>query len=103
MQTYHVIVRKHWFRQKPVFTYKLSDYERRLSEVDKIKMSFNAGNMIYLMMSRLTKADWKKQEALIFAYRNLVFKLSYVDIIWQKDNINILHLLGEKNDVMWAL
>lgn len=103
MQTYHVIVRKHWFRQKPVFTYKLSDYERKLSEVDKIKMSFNAGNMIYLMMSRLTKADWKKQEALIFAYRNLVFKLSYVDIIWQKDNINILHLLGEKNDVMWAL
>lgn len=103
MQTYHVIVRKHWFRQKPVFTYKLSDYERRLSEVDKVNMSFNAGNMIYLMMSRLTKADWKKQEALIFAYRNLVFKLSYVDIVWQKDNINVLHLLGEKNDVMWAL
>lgn len=103
MQTYHVIVRKHWFRQKPVFTYKLSDYERRLSEVDKVNMSFNAGNMIYLMMSRLTKADWKKQEALIFAYRNLVFKLSYVDVIWQKSDINVLHLIGAKNDVMWAL
>ena len=103
MQTYHVIVHKHWFRQKPVFTYKLSDYERRLREVSKVCLSFNAGNMIYLMMSRLTKADWKKQEALIFAYRNLVFKLSYVTISWQKENLNVLHLSGEKNDVMWAL
>ena len=101
--SYHILVRKHWFRQKPVFTNKLSDYERRLGEVDKVNMSFNAGNMIYLMMKRLTKADWKKQEALIYAYRNLVFKLSYVDVIWQKDNISVLHLIGAKNDVMWAL
>lgn len=100
---YHVKVEKFWFRQKPVFTKRLSEYERQLRESDSVIMELNAGNMIYSMMRRLQDSDWEKQNALIFAYRNLVYKMSYVTVVWNRKDMRFLHVHGRKIDVMWAL
>lgn len=100
---YHVIVPKYWFRQKPVFTNRLSDYERNLRDMKTVSMEFNAGNMIYQMMRQLEASDWERQDALIHSYRNLVYKISYVSIDWNREDIRFLHFKGQKNDVMWAL
>ena len=102
-ERYHIVVRKYWFRQKPIFTGRLSEYERQLRTRKVVRLSFNAGNMIYMMMRRLTSVDWQKQNALIYSYRNLVYKLSYVDIRWFQKHMDVLHLFGQKNHVMWAL
>ena len=100
---YHVAVRKYWFRQKPIFTNRLSEYERKLRSEKEVRLVFNAGNMIYLMMRRLTAVDWEKQNALIYSYRNLMYKMSYVDIFWRREDMQVLHMKGQKNDIMWAL
>lgn len=100
---YHVIVPKYWFRQKPIFTQRLSDYERKLRDVPTVNMEFNAGNMIYQMMRRLTAEEWDMQDALIHSYRNLMYKISYVYVAWNRSDIKFLHITGQKNDVMWAL
>ena len=103
VRPYHVMVPKFWFRQKPVFDQRLSDYERKLQDKKNVVMKFNAGNMIYQMMRRLPSDDWEKQDALIYAYRNLVYKISYVNVIWYRKDIELLHFVGQKSDVMWAL
>lgn len=103
MADYHITVRKFWFRKKPVFAQPLSEYALALRDTSSVVMRFNAGSMIYLLMSRLTRADWAKQDALVYSYRNLVYKLSYVDVTWQRDDMNVFHMEGRRNDVMWAL
>lgn len=103
VKPYHVVVPKFWFRQKPVFDQRLFDYERKLQDTKHVVMKFNAGNMIYQMMRRLSADDWEKQDALIYAYRNLVYKISYVNVVWYRKDIEFLHFVGQKSDVMWAL
>lgn len=103
VRQYHVIIPKYWFRKKLVFTSQLSHYERQLHDKQQIRMEFNAGNMIYQMMRQLNEDEWEKQNALIYSYRNLVYKMSHVKVVWRKKDINLIHFLGNKNDVMWAL
>lgn len=103
IRPYHVVIPKYWFRKKLIFTNQLSYYERQLRDKLQVKMEFNAGNMIYQMMRQLNEDEWEKQNALIYSYRNLVYKMSHVKIVWRKKDINLLHFLGNKNDVMWAL
>lgn len=100
---YHVAVPKYWFRQKPIFSDRLSEYEKKLRTQAMVGMELNAGNLIYSMLRRLDRSDWEHQDALIHSYRNLMFKLSYVTVEWYRKSINVLHLKGKKNDVMWAL
>lgn len=103
IRPYHVIIPKYWFRQKPVFSRRLSDYERVLRDKPSVGMKLNAGNMIYQMMRRLSSDDWEKQDALVYAYRNLVYKISYVKVGWFRNDMQYLHVTGRKSDVMWAL
>lgn len=101
---YHIKMRKSWFRAKDVFTDRLNHYERLLVTQRSVNMELNAGNMIYIMMQRLEMGvDWEKQAALISSYRDLVFKLSYVSVVWDRKDINFIHMDGQKADIMWAL
>lgn len=100
---YHVIVARDWFRQKPVFGYRLSDYERKLRDYPQVMMRFSAGNLIYQMMKRLRPDDWEKQDALVYAYRNLMYKISCVRVDWTRQDMHVIHMRGRKGDVMWAL
>ena len=103
IQLYQLRVDKSWFRGKNVFTERMYDYERRLLHNDSVVMRINAGNMIYVMMRRLDGADFKKQESLISSYRDLMYKLSYVNVVWYREDRNHLYIEGEKSDIMWAL
>lgn len=103
VRPYHVIVSQFWFRQKRAFLLLLSEYEKLLKDRRYIELKLNAGNMIYQMMKQLKPDEWAKQNALIYAYRNLVYKLSYVTVTWYRQDMNYLHLTGRKADVMWAL
>lgn len=100
---YQLRVHRDWFRGKNVFTERLYDYERRLVHEDTVNMRINAGNMIYVMMRRLGAADFEKQDALIDSYRDLMYKLSYVNVIWYRNDRTHFHFEGEKSDIMWAL
>ena len=44
---YHVAVPKYWFRQKPIFSDRLSEYEKKLRTQAMVGMELNAGNLIY--------------------------------------------------------
>lgn len=103
IRPYHVVVSRYWFRKKPVFGYRMSDYERKLKDVNSVQMSFSAGNIIYQMMKKLRPTDFDKQNALVYAYRNLMYKISYVTVVWRRKDMDYLHLSGRKGDVMWAL
>lgn len=101
---YHVRIRRRWFRHKEIFTEEMADYERRLTRLEEIHPVLNAGNMIYLMMRKLkVGVDWDKQDALIASYRDLMYKLSYVDVVCYQPDVLYLHILGQKVDVMWTL
>lgn len=101
---YHLKVKRGWFRKKDVFTNRMSYYERQLLDLPEVHPPLNAGNMIYVMMRRLEiGVEWEKQDALIGSYRNLMYKMSYVDVVWQVKDRGYLHIMGQKNDVMWAL
>lgn len=100
---YQLRVEKGWFRGKDVFTDRLYMYERQLVYSDFVEMHINAGNMIYVMMRRLDSVDFEKQDALIASYRDLMYKLSYVNVVWYRNDRSYLHIEGEKSDIMWAL
>ena len=101
---YVLKVRKQWFRGKDVFTDRLYVYEKALVDRDSVKLQINAGNMIYVMMRRLEiGVDWEKQNSLIHSYRDLMYKLSYVNVVLYRDDMICLHIEGEKSDVMWAV
>lgn len=99
---YLLRVDKGWFRGKDVFTDRLYIYERELINQPQVSMPINAGNMIYVMMRRL-ELDFEKQDALINSYRDLMYKLSYVNVVWYDTDRVALHFEGEKSDVMWAI
>lgn len=103
VRPYHVIISRDWFRQKPVFGYRLSDYERKLRDYPQVMLKFSAGNLIYQMMKRLCPEDHEKQDALVYAYRNLMYKISCVRVDWTRRDMHVIHLRGRKGDVMWAL
>lgn len=103
LMMYQLRVEKSWFRGKDVFTDRLYVYERMLVNSESVQMRINAGNMIYVMMRRLTTADFEKQDALIASYRDLMYKLSYVNVVWYRNDRNYLHIEGEKSDIMWAI
>lgn len=100
---YQLKVDKTWFRGKNVFTDRMYDYERQLIDSASVQMPINAGNMIYVMMRRLDPLDFERQDALIDSYRDLMYKLSYVNVIWYRNDRGCLHIEGEKSDIMWAL
>lgn len=100
---YQLRVKRSWFRGKNVFTDRLYIYERELMNQESVTMPINAGNMIYVMMRRLDKADFEKQDALIASYRDLIYKLSYVNVVWYRNDRVHLHIEGEKSDIMWAI
>ena len=101
---YHIKIKRGWFRGKEVFTDMLNVYERQFVSKSVVNPKLNAGNMIYIMMRRLeVGVDWDKQDALIESYRNLVYKLSYVDVRWHARRRGEIHMLGNKFDVMWAV
>lgn len=102
-QLHQLKVHRVWFRGKNVFTERLYEYERKLIYDDNVIMRINAGNMIYVMLRRLGSTDFKKQDALIASYRDLMYKLSYVNVVWYKNDRNYFYIEGEKSDVMWAL
>lgn len=104
MADYEILVEKGWFRGKDVFFYRISHYDRLVAEEQQVRLPLHAGNMIYVLMRRLVVGvDWKKQEALVASYRDLMYKLSYVDVLLSRDDM--LHLLfrGYQSDVLWAL
>lgn len=103
IQLYQLRVHRGWFRGKNVFTQRLYDYERQFLQTNIVNMRINAGNMIYVMMRRLGAADFEKQDALIASYRDLMYKLSYVNVVWYKDDRSHFYIEGEKSDIMWAL
>lgn len=101
---YVLKVKKQWFRGKDVFTDRLYVYERALVDRDSVKLTINAGNMIYVMMRRLEiGVDWEKQNALIHSYRDLMYKLSYVNVFLYRNDMTYVYIEGEKSDVMWAV
>lgn len=100
---YQLRVEKSWFRGKNVFTDRMYDYERQLINANSVQMPINAGNMIYVMMRRLDPSDFERQDALIDSYRDLMYKLSWVNVIWYRNDRGYLHIEGEKSDIMWAL
>lgn len=100
---YHLILYKSWFRGKDVFTHRVAYYERQLVDKAVVRLPINAGNMIYIMMRQLKSVDWEKQDALVASYRNLMYKMSYVDVWLYANNPRFLHIQGQKNDVMVAL
>ena len=101
---YHVKLKKNWFRKKPVFLEHMSYYEQLFSEQYMVRPVFDVGGLIYLMLRKLERGvDWDKQDALMRSYRNLMYKLSYVDIRWYRSEIGYIHVDGQKTDVMWAL
>lgn len=101
---YRVRVKKGWFRGKEVFSQRLNFYERMLTKERQVVMPLNAGNMIYAMMQRLDRgADWDSQSALMLAYRNLVYRLSYVTAVWYQDDVKCICFEGQKSDVMWTI
>lgn len=101
---YKVRVKKPWFRGKDVFTERLHFYETQLLKHDVVRLPLNAGNMIYTMMHRLeVGVEWDKQAALMASYRNLVYRLSYTQATWHKDDPNYIVLEGQKSDVMWTM
>lgn len=101
---YHIRMKKSWFRKKSVFLNRMSSYEMQLMDEKVVHPSFDVGNMIYLMLRQLELGvEWEKQDALMHSYRNLMYKMSYVDISWYRKDRNYIHLKGQKRDVMWAL
>ena len=97
-------MRKSWFRGKDVFTDRLNHYERLLANQPEVSLDLNAGNMIYIMMQRLEMGvDWDGQAALISSYRDLMYKLSYVSVMWRRKDVNYIHMDGTRGDIMWAL
>lgn len=100
---YHLVMRRGWFRGKDVFTDRVAHYERQLVDSSAVRLPINAGNMIYIMMRQLEGIDWDKQDALVASYRDLMYKMSYVDVWMYADHPGFLHIQGQKNDVMWAL
>ena len=104
IEKYVLKAKRGWFRGKNVFTDRLYMYERQLLDNDVVQLRVNVGNMIYTMMRRLEiGVDWEKQNALINSYRDLMYKLSYVNVMWYKNDIGYLSIEGEKSDVMWAI
>lgn len=101
---YKVKIKKGWFRGKDCFTERLSYYERQLITTAVVPIVLDAGNMIYTMMHRLEiGVDWEKQAALMAAYRNLVYRLSYTLVSWSQDDLQYIVMEGQKSDVMWTL
>lgn len=101
---YHVKVKRGWFRGRDVFTERLVHYERMLLSESEVRMPLNAGNMIYIMMRQLEQGvDWEKQDALVSSYRDLMYRMSYVDVMYYRNDMAYLHIKGDKDDVMWAL
>ena len=100
---YHIRVPRGWFRRKRVFNFQMAHYERLVIDKSVIRIPLNAGNMIYTMLCRLRIGDWEKQSILVASYRDLVYKMSYVDIIFRKNDMGYFHIQGQKTDVMWAL
>lgn len=100
----HLRLDVEWFRNKDVFAKPLALYERELMHSYRVALSLNAGNMIYTMMRRLrVGVDWEKQAILIASYRDLIFKLSYVSVVWYDGTREYLDVSGEKSDVTCAL
>lgn len=101
---YKVKVQKGWFRKKDAFTEKLFFYERQLTKVPEVELPLNAGNMIYVMMRRLELGvEWEKQDLLIASYRNLMYRMSYVNVTIYAEDPSCLVLSGQKDDVLWSL
>lgn len=101
---YKVKVKKPWFRGKDVFTERLHYYEKQLIHEPVVQLPLNAGNMIYTMMHRLeVGVEWEKQAALMSAYRNLVYRLSYTRVFWYQNDPQYIVMEGQKSDVMWTL
>lgn len=101
---YHIKMRKSWFRGLDVFTERLNHYDRVLSTEKSVQMELNAGNMVYIMMQRLeVGVDWDRQASLISSYRDLVYKLSYVNVLCRRRDSAYIHMDGQKGDIMWAL
>lgn len=99
-----VNVDKMWFRKKNVFDRFLGYYERRLADIPAVRIPINAGNMIYEMMRKLRQGvDWDKQAALVASYRDLMYRMSYVDVMFRASDIEHLSLQGRRTDIMWAL
>lgn len=101
---YHIKVPKIWFRGKDVFTERIFDYEKQLSEYMMVPMALNAGNMIYIMLRQLeSEVNWEKQDALIASYRDLMYKMSYTEVSMYRKDRQFLHIAGQKTDVMWTV
>lgn len=101
---YKVKIKKAWFRGRDVFTERLHYYEKQLIRNPVVYIPLNAGNMIYTMMHRLeTGVEWEKQAALMASYRNLVYRLSYTQVSWHKDDAQFIVFEGQKSDVMWSM
>lgn len=101
---YRIKVNKNWFRGKDVFTQRLNTYAKEVAKTGSVRLPLNAGNMIYVLLRRLELGvEWDRQDALIASYRDLMYRLSYVDMDWTYDDINFVHMSGQKSDVLWAL
>lgn len=99
---YRIRIKKHVFRKKEIFSDMVSSYEKMLLSEDAAFLDLNTGNMIYVMMKRLPFGAWNKQNLLVASYRDLVFKMSYVDVVLTKDDSGYLNFCGRKEDVFWA-
>lgn len=101
---YHIKVKKKWFMHKCIFNGTIGYYENMLAEKPLVRIPMNASNMIYTMMCRLRAGvDWEKQDALVASYRTLMYRLSYVDVLFKRNDLSYFHVQGQKTDVMWAL